>query len=434
MINDILVFILFFISTLIASLKLRVFSFNPTIIGAFLFLSLYILIIPGTVLVTFLDFPIVMNVQNVLADSTFDITFRYTFVSISLVLLFISFLSFFFELDVRLTSVRISYKVSILLLLASILVVSIKIISIGNIPLFLALVGDSEGAALIKAKILRSEVGAGGLFIGYIFAYFPQCSLVYSYLAKKIEPKRYTLIFYLNLILVIFYSLYDLQKSKLVFVFFILFILYLKYTKKINYFYILLAPVLSLIIMSFAFMLLHNTPIGDVFTAVAARLFIGQTEGAYMIYDVLQPNLERITYGMPLAGSFGFAEIDPAAEIITIFFPTAGDAWVNSNTYIQAHAWSIFGVLSLFIAPFVVAINILGLYFLRAIFSKFAGGFSHSVYIVSILTLPINNDFSYFLFFKSWLCFLILMFFYVFIKFIFDFLFSRTQKVEVYSY
>lgn len=392
------------------------------------------MIIPGTVLVSFLDFPIVMNVQNVLADSTFDITFRYTFISISLILLFISFLSFFFELDVRLSSVRISYKVSILLLLASILVVSIKIISIGNIPLFLALVGDSEGAALIKAKILRSEVGAGGLFIGYIFAYFPLCSLVYSYLAKKIEPKRYTFIFNLNLILVTFYSLYDLQKSKLVFVFFILFILYLKYTKKINFFYILLAPVLSLVILLFAFMLLHDTPIGDVLSAVAARLFIGQTEGAYMIYDVLQPNLERITYGMPLAGSFGFAAIDPAAEIITIFFPTAGDAWVNSNTYIQAHAWSIFGLLSLFIAPFVVVINILGLYFLRAVFSKFAGGFSHSVYIVSILTLPINNDFSYFLFFKSWLCFLILMFFYIIIKFTFDFFFYRAKKVEVYSF
>lgn len=384
-------------------------------------------------MVTFFDFPIVMNVQNVLADSTFDTTFRYTFISISLVLLFISFLAFFFELDVRLTSVRTSYKVSILLLFVSTLVVFIKIISIGNIPIFLALAGDSEGAALVKAKILRSEVGAGGLFIGYIFAYFPLCSLVYSYLAKKIEPNRYKLFFNLNLILVIFYSLYDLQKSKLVFVFFILFVLYLKYTKRISYFYIFSGPILSLVILSFSFMLLHDTPIGEVFTAVAARLFIGQTEGAYMIYDVLQPNLERITYGMPLAGSFGFAAIDPAAEIITIFFPTAGDAWVNSNTYIQAHAWSIFGISSLFIAPFLVVINILGLYFLRAIFSKLAGGFSHSVYIVSILTLPINNDFSYFLFFKSWLCFLILMLFYIFIKFIFNFLFSRKNRVEVYS-
>ncbi len=363
-------------------------------------------------MVSFFDFPIVMDVQNVIAGKTFDLTFRYTFISISLTLIFVSLLSLFFQFDVKLSSLKVSKNIALFLFVFSSLVVFIKVASIGNIPLFLAIKGDSEGAALLKAKVLQSEVGVGGLFIGYIFAYFPYASLVYSYLAKKIDSKSYGLIFYLNLFLIVFYALYDMQKSKLVFVLFILFILYLKYSKNINYFYVLIAPLLSLVILSAAFMFLHETPLGDVLTAVAARLFIGQTEGAYMIYDVLQPSLERITYGMPLAGSFGFAAIDPAAEIITIFFPTAGDAWVNSNTYIQAHAWSIFGDVSLFVAPFFVAVNILGLYFLRSIFSKFAHGYSYAVYIVSILMLPINNDFSYFLFFKSWLCFLILMIFY----------------------
>ncbi|WP_447018557.1 hypothetical protein [Shewanella algae] len=412
MIDNILVFILFIIATLFSNWRLRLFSFKPSIIGALFFLSLYVLIIPGTVLVSFFDFPIVMDVQNVIAGKTFDLTFRYTFISISLTLIFVSLLSLFFQFDVKLSSLKVSKNIALFLFVFSSLVVFIKVASIGNIPLFLAIKGDSEGAALLKAKVLQSEVGVGGLFIGYIFAYFPYASLVYSYLAKKIDSKSYGLIFYLNLFLIVFYALYDMQKSKLVFVLFILFILYLKYSKNINYFYVLIAPLLSLVILSAAFMFLHETPLGDVLTAVAARLFIGQTEGAYMIYDVLQPSLERITYGMPLAGSFGFAAIDPAAEIITIFFPTAGDAWVNSNTYIQAHAWSIFGDVSLFVAPFFVAVNILGLYFLRSIFSKFAHGYSYAVYIVSILMLPINNDFSYFLFFKSWLCFLILMIFY----------------------
>lgn len=412
MIFNIIIFILFLVSVLISNWKLKIFSFRPSVVGAFLFLSLFILIIPGTILVSFFEFPLVMNVQNVMSENTLDFTFRYTFISISLLLLFISIFSFFFNFDVKLNSFSDSYEISILLSLLAFIVVFIKVMSIGNVPLFLAISGDSEGAALLKAKVLQSEVGVGGLFIGYIFAYFPYTSLVYSYIAKKIDSKQYSVIYYFNLLLIIFYALYDMQKSKLVFVFFILFVLYLKYSKNVNYFYVLISPLLSLVILSAAFMLLHETPLGDVLTAVAARLFIGQTEGAYMIYDVLQPSLERITYGMPLAGSFGFAAIDPAAEIITIFFPTAGDAWVNSNTYIQAHAWSIFGGLSLFIAPFFVAINILGLYFLRSIFSKFAHGYSYAVYIVSILMLPINNDFSYFLFFKSWLCFLILMIFY----------------------
>ncbi len=412
MINDILVFILFFIATIFSSWRLKLFSLKPSIIGAFFFLSLYVLIIPGTILVSFFDFPIVMNAQNVMAEQTFSLTFRYTFISISLILIFVSLLSFYFEFDVKLNSVKVSKDIALFLFIISALVVFIKVASIGNVPLFLAIKGDSEGAALLKAKVLQSEVGVGGLFIGYIFAYFPYTSLVYSYLAKKIDSKSYKLIFNLNLILIVFYALYDMQKSKFVFVLFILFVLYLKYSKNINYFYVLISPLLSLAVLSAAFMLLHETPLGDVLTAVSARLFIGQTEGAYMIYDVLQPSLERITYGMPLAGSFGFAAIDPAAEIITIFFPSAGDAWVNSNTYIQAHAWSIFGDLSLFIAPFFVVVNIMGLYFLRSIFSKFAHGYSYAVYTISILMLPINNDFSYFLFFKSWLCFIILMIFY----------------------
>jgi len=424
-IDDILVFIFFTISTLIANWKLHILCIKPSIIGAFLFLALYILIIPGTILVSFFDFPMVMNVQNVMDKNTLDLTFRYTFISISLLLIFVSFLSFYFDFDVKLASFKVSYNTAIMLFILSALVIFIKVISIGNVPIFLAIRGDSEGAALLKAKILESTVGIGGLFIGYIFAYFPQCSLVYSYMAKKIDSKKYSVIFNLNLLLVIFYSVYDLQKSKLVFVFFILFIIYLKFTKKINYFYIFFMPLLCLIILSGAFMILHETPLGDVLSAVAARLFIGQTEGAYMIYDVLQPNLDRITYGMPLAGSFGFAATDPAAEIIKIFFPTAGDAWINSNTYIQAHAWSIFGDLSLFIAPFFVAFNILGLYFLRSIFSKVAQGYSYSIYIVSILMLPINNDFSYFLFFKSWLCFIVLMSFFLLFKLLSYLLFNR---------
>jgi hypothetical protein len=161
-------------------------------------------------------------------------------------------------------------------------------------------------------------------------------------------------------------------------------------------------------------MLLHNLPLNEVLDTVMARLFIGQTEGSFMIYQALTPDLGRAAYGMPLGGFFGVYAIDPAAEIVKIFFPTAGDAWVNSNSYFQAHAWSIFGDISLIIGPLVVAINIFGIYILKELFSKIDRAYASCVYIVSILTLPIVNDFSYFLFFKSWFCFVVLMIFYMF--------------------
>jgi multisubunit Na+/H+ antiporter MnhG subunit len=72
-----------------------------------------------------------------------------------------------------------------------------------------------------------------------------------------------------------------------------------------------------------------------------------------------------------------------------------------------------FGDASLILGPFFVALNIIGLYFLKEIFSKIDRTYASSVYIVSILTLPIVNDFSYFLFFKSWFCMIVLMIFYI---------------------
>ncbi|EFB3725655.1 O70 family O-antigen polymerase, partial [Escherichia coli] len=204
-------------------------------------------------------------------------------------------------------------------------------------------------------------------------------------------------VFRLNLLLITIYSIYDMQKSKFIVVLFILFILYLKFSKKINYWLVTGIPVVSIFLLCSFFILLHNIPMSEVFDSVFARLFIGQTEGSFMIYQALTPDISRIAYGMPLAGLFGISSVDPAAEIITIFFPTAGDAWINSNSYFQAHAWSIFGDLSLILGPLFVALNIMGLFFLKELFSKVDKAYACCVYIVSILTLPIVNDFSYFL-------------------------------------
>jgi signal transduction histidine kinase len=93
-----------------------------------------------------------------------------------------------------------------------------------------------------------------------------------------------------------------MQKSKLIVVLFILFILYLKSSKRINYLLITIIPAMSLMLLCAFFILLHNIPIGEVFDSVLARLFIGQTEGSFMIYQALTPDISRIAYGMPLGG------------------------------------------------------------------------------------------------------------------------------------
>lgn len=409
---NLLIILFFTFATLIANSRLKIFSFKPTFLGALFLLSLFVQIVPGTVLVAFFDYPMSFGVDTLITEESKLETFQYTFLSISILLLIISVASYICHFDIEIGKLNTSHFRIKLITFFSLLVIFLKIMSVGNIPFLLALKGDFDGAALAKAQILKNEVGLGGLFIGYIFVYFPYISLVCSYIHKK-KHILGTLLFRINLLLIVIYSIYDMQKSKLIVVVFILFILYLKSVKSINYLLVTIIPTFSIVILCAFFMLLHNIPLGEVFDSVLARLFIGQTEGSFMIYQALTPNIERIAYGMPFGGLYGIYAMDPAAEIITIFFPTAGDAWVNSNSYFQAHAWSIFGDISLLIAPLVVALNIMGLYFLKEIFSRVDRTFASSVYIVSILTLPIVNDFSYFLFFKSWLCMIVLMMFYI---------------------
>jgi len=385
---SLIIIVTFFIATLFANYRLRIFSVKPTMLGAIFLLTLFIQIVPGTVLVSYFDYPMAFGVDNAITEEIKTNTFIYTLASITLLLLLVSLFSCFFHFDIDFEKLETNHTRAKLLTFFSFIVIVVKMASVGNIPFLMAIRGDSVGAALAKAQILKNEVGFGGLFIGYIFVYFPYVSLIYSYCHKKRHAYG-TLLFRINLFLIIIYSVYDMQKSKFVVVLFILFVLYLRLSKKINYSIVIATPIISLLVL-------------------------GQTEGAFMIYQALTPDIGRIAYGMPLASFFGVHAVDPAAEIITIFFPTAGDAWVNSNSYFQAHAWSIFGDISLIIGPLVVALNILGLCIIKELFSKIDSAYASCVYIVIILTLPIVNDFSYFLFFKSWFCIMVLMTFYVF--------------------
>lgn len=413
MIVDFLIMVFFLVVTMFANYKLRIFSFKPTIVGALILLALFIEVIPGTILVSFFNYPMMFGVDNVITAESKVETFRYTFISITILLFLLSFCSCTCRLDIDVENLKTIHIRAKLITFFSLVVITSKIISVGHIPFLMAINGDSHGAELAKAQILKNEVGFGGFFVGYIFAYFPYISLVYAYCHKKTYIHG-ELLFRVNLLLITIYSIYDMQKSKFVTALFILFVFYLKFSKKINYFVVIVTPIISLLLLCVFFILLHNTPISEVFDSVMARLFIGQTEGSFMIYQALTPNIDRIAYGMPLASLFGIYAVDPAAEIIKIFFPTAGDAWVNSNSYFQAHAWSIFGNVSLIIGPFIVALNIIGLYFIKEMFSKVDRTYASCIYIIMILTLPIVNDFSYFLFFKSWFCIVVLMMFYIF--------------------
>ncbi|EHJ6273942.1 hypothetical protein KBU70_004730, partial [Escherichia coli] len=64
MVYNILILIIFIIIVLISNKRLRIFSFKPTFLGAMFLLSLFIQIVPGTILVSFFDYPMSFGVDT----------------------------------------------------------------------------------------------------------------------------------------------------------------------------------------------------------------------------------------------------------------------------------------------------------------------------------------------------------------------------------
>ncbi len=165
----------------------------------------------------------------------------------------------------------------------------------------------------------------------------------------------------------------------------------------------------GLVLLVLSFIVLGQAGYSDVISSILNRAFIGQMEGSYMIYEALKPDINRAYYGLPLSFIFGSsAATDPAADVVRIFFPTAGDAWVNSNSYVLAHAWSIFGFFAVIIMPLIVTLNIIAFAILRDVFKKYIGVIAALIYFTLIMALKINNDFSFFLYLKSTISFLTL--------------------------
>ena len=98
---NLLIILFFTLATLIANSRLKIFSFKPTFLGALFLLSLFVQIVPGTVLVAFFDYPMSFGVDTLITEESKLETFQYTFLSISILLLIISVASYISHFDIE---------------------------------------------------------------------------------------------------------------------------------------------------------------------------------------------------------------------------------------------------------------------------------------------------------------------------------------------
>lgn len=409
--------VLFAFSAVIANRRLRFISLSPTALGGIIFLNVFIMIVPGLFLVSLFGAELSFGVRGSISYEVIQFTFWYTLAGLSLLLLSLAVLSTFVDFDAAMSRFRADQRTAIGLVAVSIALIVLKLWSIQDLPLVLAANGDSLMATEQKARILKGDVGFGGFLTGYLFLYFPLMTFVYLSVAARTKVIGRT-VYWSYALIFFFYNAYDLQKYNFFFYFFVIFMLRAQF-KRLSFVDIAPVVLVSTPLVLGSFMLLHDTALENVVLDALARTFIGQIEGSYLIYQALSPDVTRITYGMPLSALLGFSTAqDPAAEVVRIFFPTAGDAWINSNTFVLAHAWAIIGYPALLFMPLVLTVNILLLALFRSALSGPLGLIASSIYFTVILTLKINNDFSGFLYLKPVLAFVILAGFALVVKII----------------
>jgi hypothetical protein len=306
------------------------------------------------------------------------------------------------------------------LTIISVIIIFVKLVLVSEIPLLLVLSGDLLAATEAKIRILTKQTGVTLFGFNYIVRSFPSYIYIASvlvYVSDK-KNKRFRNLFMVNLFLAAIDSLYDVQKQAIVFLALASFWIF--YIQKGNFMALLKGGAIASVLAGSMFVLTLDYSSGQaILDDTANRIFLAQTEGMFFIRELIDPAIKYMWLGFPLAGLFGLEQLDPAAEVIPILFPTVGDTWLNSNTYYIAHAWTIFGDWAVLLGPFFVLINIVVVLLVAQPLIKTGSVIYYAVIFWLLIKMPIVNIFTEFLWMKVVLDALINIAFVSFLIFLF---------------
>lgn len=419
-------------AVILKSSGFRFLGLNAHPLSLTILLQILFLTLPGTVAIGVLNFPMSFDMD---LDISNDIK-QYAVVStlLSVILLLLGLAVLFKTKILSLLYYRSEDdKISTLKLLtfASLVILIIKLASVSEIPLLLAMGGDIVAAGEAKVRLLTNRDGVTVFGLNYIFRSFTSYVYIASVMAASYDRKNRVklFIFILNIPLALINSLYDIQKVTIVILVVSTFWLFyirdgrVKYLLRGCVFGFGLSAAMFVITLGYEFdvALVQDTIL---------RIFVGQTEGMFYIYQFLKPDEKYLWLGIPLSSIFGLPQIDPAAEVIQILFPSAGDAWLNANSYYLAHAWTMFGAWSIFFGPLFVIFNlVIVLNIARPLVAKNPSIY-YPVIFWLIIRIPLVNNYSDFLWFKVVLDSIVNFGFVFFIDFLARKGFAKSQPAE----
>ncbi|MBG6070811.1 MULTISPECIES: hypothetical protein [unclassified Polaromonas] len=395
--------ICFFISFLILCLSgFKFLGVNAHPLAFLIWTQIFVLTVVGVVGLGIFDLPMSYGADLEISQETRVSVITLTFSSLAILFFGLAFLFYtkifvplqydIYQGDVFIVS-RLTY--------VSFLILVLKLISIPEIPFFLALSGDVVAAAEAKVLLLTKQTGITIFGINYILRSFISYIYIASAILYSIDSKNKTIrnLFFINLVLVVLDGLYDVQKQTLVILALATFWIF--YIRKGKFLILLKGGFLAAFLVGLMYVLTLDQDLdSSLFVNSLNRIFLAQSEGLFYIRETIDPSLNYMWLGMPLASLIGLPQNDPAAEVVKIFFPTAGDSWLNSNTYFIAHAWSIFGDWAILIGPIFVLLNILIILIVMQALIRIRPVIYYAIAFWFIIKMPVVNLFTEFFWFK----------------------------------
>lgn len=365
-----------------------------------IWIQVFVLTLVGLVAIAVFDAPMSYNTSGVISNETRTHVLR--LVLFSLVILFLG-LAILFKLKILgpfKYGIRPGDRELVgLFTYVSLCALIIKISVTDQIPFILILQGDYLGAMQAKINILTKKTGITFFGINYIFRGVTSYVYIASLLIYLNSPsKKNRILYFANLTLAVIDSLYDTQKQGLVLL--VLATFWIIYVQEGKFRRLVKGGSIAVFVSVLMFAVTLGFESGQDFAKEALnRIFISQAEGLFFILELLDPSEKYLWLGVPFASILKLDQVDPSAEVIQILFPGMGDAWINSNAFYIAHAWTIFGDWAIIIGPVFVLINIL---IILRIGRQMVGRsiIFYAIIFWCIIKMPLANNFTEFLWMK----------------------------------
>jgi hypothetical protein len=402
MILSILIFILVFSMLVLRKSGFHFFGKNAHPISLTILLQIFISTLLGTTGVAAFDFPMGYGMESQISESTKLHALITTYISVAILFLGLALL-FNTKILTPLPYRSDDHSVRKLkwLTLISFVILTIKLITVTEIPMVLALLGDVNAAGAAKARILTNKDGVTFFGLNYLFRSFTSYIYLASVMMLSYDSKNSTkrTLFFINLFLALANSLYDIQKYTVVLLCISTFwLFYIRHGRTI---YLIRGGLFALVLCICMFVITLGYGIDlDLLINTLQRIFVVQNEGMFYIYEFLKPDSKYIGLGFPLASVLQLEQIDPAAEVVQILFPSESETWVNANTYYIAHAWTMFGNLAIIIGPFFVLLNLVLILRISYPLIKKAPSIYYPIIFWIIIRFPLINIFTDFMWLK----------------------------------